>query len=105
MLLVYTHKITPRLRYTFKHICTRILGIPVNFTSTVDEFIAHDSLKMSYARQALGKEIFVRSHELLFEQGLNDIEINVHDWEQTKCFFHTNEKSNLPYDIFAGSFY
>lgn len=105
MLLVYTHKITPRLRFVFKHICTRILGIPVDFTSTVEEFIAHDGLKMSYTRQPLGKEIFVRCHELLFEQGLSDIEINVHDWEQTKCFFPTKEKSSLPYDIFAASFY
>lgn len=105
MLLVYTHKITPRLRYVFKQICARILGIPVHFTTTIEEFIAHDSLKMSYTRQPLGKELFVRSHELLFEQGLNDIEIHVQDWEDTKCFFTTNEKSSLPYDIFAASFY
>lgn len=105
MLLVYTHKITPRLRYVFKHICTRILGIPVDFTTTIENFIAHDSLKMSYTRQPLGKEIYVRCHDLLFEQGLSDIEINVQDWEQTKGFFPTNEKSSLPYDIFAASFY
>lgn len=105
MLLVYTHKITPRLKYVFKHICTRILGIPVAFTTTVEEFIAHKSLKMSYAIQPLGNEIFVRSHDLLFEQGLSDVEINVQDWDQTKGFFPTNERSGLPYDIFAASFY
>ncbi len=105
MLLVYTHKITPRLRYVFKQICTRILGIPVNFTTAIEEFIAHDNLKMSYTRQPLGNELFVRSHELLFEQGLNDIEIHVQDWEDTKCFFTTNDKSSLPYDIFSASFY
>ena len=105
MLLVYTHKITPRLRYVFKQICTRILGIPVNFTTAIEEFIAHDNIKISYTRQPLGNELFVRSHELLFEQGLNDIEIHVQDWEDTKCFFTTNEKSSLPYDIFAASFY
>ena len=105
MLLVYTHKVTPRLRYIFKHICTRILGIQVDFTINVEEFIAHKSLKMSYTRQPLGNEIFVRAHELLYEQGLSDVEINVQDWEQTKCFFPTNEKSSLPYDIFAASFY
>lgn len=105
MLLVYTHKTTPRLRYVFKHICTRILGIQVDFTTNVEEFIAHKSLKMSYTRQPLGNEIFIRAHNLLFEQGLSDVDINVQDWEQTKCFFPTNEKSSLPYDIFAASFY
>lgn len=105
MLLVYTHKITPRLTYVFKHICTRILGIPVNFTSTVEEFIAHDSLKMSYTKQPLSNELFVRSHDLLFQQGLADFDINVHVWEDTKCFFSTSDKSSLAYDIFAASFY
>ncbi|WP_026753815.1 polysaccharide deacetylase family protein [Sediminibacter sp. Hel_I_10] len=105
MLLVYTHKITPRLRFTFKHLCTRILGIPVSFTTTIEEFIAHDSMKMSYTKQPLSSEIFIRNHELLFEQGLSDVEVNVQDWEGTKCFFTTGDKSALPYDIFAAAFY
>lgn len=105
MLLVFTHKITPRLSYAFKHICTRILGVPVSFTTTIEEFIAHESLKISYAKQPLSNEIFIRSHELLFEQGLNDVEIHVHDWDTTKAFFSTSDKSSLPYDIFAATFY
>ena len=105
MLLVYTHKITPRLSYVFKHICIRMLGLPVTFTTTIEEFIAHDKLKMSYTKQPLGNEFFVRSHELLFEQGLSDLDMHVFDWEHTKCFFPTSDKSSLPYDIFAASFY
>ncbi|MDX1270335.1 polysaccharide deacetylase family protein [Bizionia paragorgiae] len=105
MLLVYTHKITPRLKYIFKQICTRILGIPVDFTTTVEDFIAHDSLKMSYTRQSLGNEIFVRSHDLLFEQGISDLDIKVSDWEETKCFFANSDQSALPFDIFSASFY
>ncbi|AEH00283.1 polysaccharide deacetylase family protein [Lacinutrix sp. 5H-3-7-4] len=105
MLLVYTHKITPRLRYTFKQICTRIIGVPVDFTTKVEDFIAHDSLKISYTRQPLSNELFIRSQELLFEQGINDLDINVTDWEDTKCFFANGEQSALPFDIFAATFY
>ncbi|HLT32792.1 MAG TPA: polysaccharide deacetylase family protein [Aquaticitalea sp.] len=105
MLLVYTHKITPRVSYVFKHICLRILGIHVSFTTSIEEFIAHENLKMSYTKQPLGNELFVRSHELLFEQGLSDLDIHVHDWKHTKGFFQTNEKSALPFDIFAATFY
>lgn len=105
MLLVYTHEITPRVRYIFKQICTRIIGIPLSITTTIEEFIAHDSLKMSYTRQPLSNEIFIRSHELLFEQGLSDLDIKVANWEDTKCFFANAEKSALPFDIFAASFY
>ncbi|MEE3225421.1 MAG: polysaccharide deacetylase family protein [Bacteroidota bacterium] len=104
MLLIYTHKITPRLRYTFKHICTNILGIPVKFTTAVDEFIVHDSLKLSYTSKPLGKELHIKSQEVLFEQGITDIEINMQPWRETKCFFVTGTKSALPFDIFAAAF-
>lgn len=105
MLLVYTHNITPRLKYVFKHICKRILGLEVKFTSKVEDFIAHNSLKMSYTKQPLSNELFVRSHVLLFEQGLSDLDINVQQWDNTKGFFATGDRSDLPYDIFAASFY
>ena len=80
MLLVYTSKITPRLKFVFKQICTRILNIPVSFTNVIEEFIAHDRLKMSYGSQPLGSEFFVRSNGLLLEQGLSDLELNVQTW-------------------------
>ncbi|GAA4948834.1 hypothetical protein GCM10023314_22650 [Algibacter agarivorans] len=105
MLLVYTHKISPRLKYVFKHICTRILGIEVSFTTKIEVFIAHDSMKMSYTKQQLGNEFFIKSHEILFEQGLSDVEIHMHDWGQTKCFFYNGEKSAMPFDIFSAAFY
>lgn len=105
MVLVYTHKITPRLKYAFKHIFTRILEVPVAFTTIIEEFIAHDSVKISYTKQPLGNEIFIRSHDLLFEQGLSDLDIHVYDWDNTKCFFATSDKSGIPFDIFAATFY
>lgn len=104
MLLVYVTKITPRLTYVFKHVCTRILQVPVKFTTAVDEFIVHDSLKLSYASKALGNELHVRSTEVLFEQGITDMEIKVQAWEDTKCFFGTGSSGVLPFDIFAASF-
>jgi len=105
MLLVYSHIISPRLKYIFKHICTRILGLEVSFTTKIEEFIAHDSLKISYTKQPLGNEFFIKSHEILFEQGLNDIDINVQQWGTTKCFFFNGDKSAMPFDVFAASFY
>ncbi len=46
MLLIYTHKVTPRLNFTFKHFFTRILQIPVQFTTKVEEFVAHKKFEI-----------------------------------------------------------
>ena len=105
MLLIYSYKITPRLKFVFKQICTRILNIPVSFTSKIEEFIAHENLKLSYGSQPLGSEFFVKSNGLLFEQGLSDLNLNVQSWDDTKCFFSSGEKSMIPFDIFSASFY
>ena len=64
MILVYTHKVTPRIRYIFKHILTRTLLIPVGFTTTVAEFVAHNGPKFSYTKTPLGKEFFIKSNDL-----------------------------------------
>jgi hypothetical protein len=105
MILVYTHKITPRVRYIFKHILTRTLLIPVSFTTKVEEFVAHNGPKLSYTKTPLGKEFFIKSNPLLFEQGVNDLEVHVQKWEEVPCFFATGSKSVIPFDIFAASFY
>jgi len=105
MLLVYTYKITPRLTYTFKHIFTRILNIEVSFTTKIEEFISHKGLKFSYTKQALGKELFVKSNDLLFNQGIDYIEINMVKWDNDPCFFQTDVAAALPCDFFAASFY
>ena len=105
MILVYTHKITPRVRYIFKHILTRTLLIPVSFTTKVEEFVAHNGPKLTYTKTPLGKEFFIKSNPLLFEQGVNDLEVSIQKWEEVPCFFATGSKSAMPFDIFAASFY
>ncbi len=105
MILIYIQKLNPRVSYVFKHIFTRILKVEIRFTSEINEFIAHSGFKFSYGKQALGNELFFQSQGLLFEQGIESIDINVKPWDDTLCFFQVSTKSALPFDIFAASFY
>ncbi|MAD96587.1 MAG: hypothetical protein CMB99_04590 [Flavobacteriaceae bacterium] len=105
MIVIYSHKITPRVRYIFNHIFNRILSIPVKFTTEVAEFVAHNGPKLSYTKAVLGAEFFIKSHELLYEQGVSDLDITIQKWDTVPCFFATNLKSAIPFDIFAASFY
>ena len=105
MLLIYTQKITPRISYVFKHICTRILGLEIAFTSVIEELISHSGPKLSYGKQPMGNELFLQSEGLLTQQGFEAFDIITKEWEDTKCFFSTSSVSALPFDIFAASFY
>ncbi len=105
MLLVYTQKITPRVTYAFKQVCTRILKIPVGFTSKIEEFVGHEGMKLSYGKQSLANEVFIQNVDLLLEQGMTDLEVKVQEWEGVPCFFAVSDNSSIPFDIFAASFY
>jgi hypothetical protein len=87
MLLIYAQKSTPRISYIFKHICLRILGIEVAFTSEIEEFIAHVGPKISYGKKPLGNELFFQSYGLLEQQGLEAIDVSVKKWGDTFGFF------------------
>ena len=105
MLLIYTHKITKRFQYIMKHLFGQVLGVEVGFTTRVEDFIKHQGPKITYTKQPLQNEFFIRSNDLLFEQGINDLTIAVQDWEGVPCFFKTDARSNIPFDIFSASFY
>ncbi len=105
MLLIYTHKITPRFTYIMKHVFNRKLGVEVQFTTKVEDFIKHSGPKITYTKQPLQNEFFVRSNDLLFEEGINDFNIEVGSWNGVPCFFEAGERSNIPYDIFSASFF
>jgi len=105
MLLIYSLKTTQRISYIFRHICNRVLGIDIKFTSVIEEFIAHSGPKLSYGKKPLGNELFLQSTGLLSQQGFEDFDISVKDWDDTKCFFSVGQASALPFDIFSASFY
>jgi len=88
-----------------KQIFKRILQIDVGFTTKIEDFIKHSGPKITYTRQPLQNEFFVRSHPLLFEQGIRNVDISIGKWEDIPCFFPAGERSNIPFDIFAASFY
>ena len=103
--LIYSHKITPRLTYVFKHIFVRILNAQVQFTTDLEEFMAFEGVKINYSKVVIKDTFFVRCNDLLFEQRINDIEISIQKWEEVPCFFPAGTKSAIPFDIFAASFY
>jgi len=80
------------------------MHLPVKFTTKIEEFIAYNGPKFSYAPQALGKEFHIQSHKILYQQGIKEQDIKVTSWGQTPIFFQT-QNSSIPFDIFAASFY
>jgi len=105
-MLIYTEKITKRLKYIFRLLLEEQLGLEFELTSQKDMFQVYEGPKFSYGYQQLEDELFFASKGLLFEVGIQSQELVYSDFEGNKSFFPVYNKSSvLPFDIFSTSFY
>ena len=104
-MLIYTPKITNRIKYIFETIFSNIWGVNYELTENIDYFKKHTKYKLNYSSQKINNELFIESHSLLFENKINDQNINISQWNNIPVFFQTGLNSSLPFDIFAASFY
>lgn len=104
MILVYAPQITPRLEYIAKLLFTSILEVPVSFTSNQEEYKNYTSPKINYSNESLSG-ITMYPHILIFEKGIRPITPQVSSFNGIPVLFPVSDKSSLPFDLFAASFY
>ena len=104
MLLLYSAHITPRLRYIVEFFSKELFDEPVRITSDIAEF-QHSLLpRLNYSDTELAEtDFFIRSTSLLFETGIRAQDTECFELNYHKAFFQT--EGDLPFDIFAASFY
>jgi len=99
MVLVFTDKYTPRVKYIFEQIFKEILHVDISFTTK--EQVAIDSTipVICYSREhRIPKSFVIEPEGLLFKKGIKDIQPEVTEWNGTKIFFHMqSDKKRLKY--------
>ena len=103
-LLIYSPKVTPRIKYIFNFIFREILICDFEFTSIATDFIESSSPKINYSNLPLGDELFFNATALLYNHGIEPLEIIETFFGDQRVPFAV-ENSALPFDIFAASFY
>ena len=104
MLLVYTHNLTPRVKYVFRQIFMQILNIELSFTTEKTFFLNSKLPKISYTHSPLDDELFFQSHPILFEKGIIERNISVSKHDNIVTFFSV-KNSTFNFDPFGSSFY
>lgn len=104
MIQIYTHKTTARLEYILKFIFNDIYNTEYQVTTDKDSFIKLNLPKINYSSEIIKDSFQVEPVELLFETDILQKKICVNLWNNQKVFFQANT-GDLPFDIFAASFY
>ena len=104
-ILVYSSRLSPRLKYIFDLILHDLIGLDYVFCRNTDEFARYNGPKLSYGDHQISDEPFFFASRILFEKGIEDQQINVFEWKGWPVFFGTHPKYIIPFDLFAASFY
>lgn len=105
-MLIYSHKVTPRIKYIFHVLFRDMLGLEVSVTSDKNEFELDNGPKLSYTHAPIGSEIHFKSHGLLHESGVKDQNIRVSENQNGKYFYALNSSdSAMNFDVFSASFF
>ncbi len=105
-MLILVPKTTNRLHYIFDLILKDLLGISFKFTTDNETFASHNGPKFHYGNNQFWNEPFQKATSLLFEHDITEKELKIVDYKDVKAIFPVyNDKSILPFDIFAASFY
>jgi len=100
---IYSKEDVPRLRYIAGIILGDILGL--SWEVITDKRKLGKFPVVNYSSENLKDSFKINPDSLLFETGISSREINVSEWKSLPVFFPTSSDSELPFDIFAASFY
>lgn len=94
---------TPRLRYMAGILLGDILGL--NWEIITDINLIGDKPVINYSNSAIPGSFRISPCPLLFEKDIKPLEITVREWKGLPVLFPVDRDSDLPFDIFAASFY
>ena len=100
---IYSTLNVPRLRYIAGIILGDILGLSWEVTSDKRKLGKHPVI--NYSTEKIAGSFKISPGTLLFETGIVEREIIVNDCKGIPVFFQTDSDSDIPFDIFAASFF
>lgn len=100
---IFASRDVPRLRYIAEIILGDILGL--SWEIVTDKRKLGKNPVINYSRDEINGSFRIIPDNLLFEKDVRNLELKVTEWKGLPVFFQTEDGSDLPFDIFAASFF
>lgn len=100
---IYSDDDSPRLRYIAGIILGDILGLSWEIITDKRKLGKHPVI--NYSNDNISGSFKINPESILFEKEICPKQILISDWNGLPVFFQTTSDSDLPFDIFAASFY
>jgi hypothetical protein len=100
---IYSKENFPRLKYVAEIILGDILGL--SWEIITDKRKSRSNPLINYSAENIPGAFKINPDPILFERGISNKNIVIEKWKGLPVFFQTSPDSDLPFDIFAASFY
>ena len=104
-MLIYSPQNSLRLTYILRFIFNDVYAIDFSLTTDKEKLIAYNGAKLNYSEESIPDILQIKPEGLLFEKSIEQKTINVTKWNEMPMFFETSKSSDIPFDLFAASFY
>lgn len=105
MIVIYTPKVTNRIKYILDFIFTGYFGIPYEITADPAVSRVSGNIYISYCAQKISGFFSIYQDDLLLTEEIKTQHIFVSREQQMPVFFQTTEHFDLRFDIFSCIFY
>jgi hypothetical protein len=106
MIIVYTPEITERKKYIFKFIFRELFDVEYTLTDNKESLLKHNGPSINYSHEKTEGSFFVYEQKLLTEHIINsDENPSCGLWDQNPVLYISDKNADLPFDIFAASFF
>jgi len=100
---IFSARDTPRLRYIAGILLGDILGLQWEVTTDKRKLGKHPVI--NYSTDNISGSFSIKPDSILFEEGICPKQIVINEWKGLPVFFQSSSESDLPFDVFAASFF
>lgn len=105
VIVIYTPKVTNRIKYTFEFVFHQYFGIDYELTENTDVSILPEHFYISYGKEINAAFFTIYQDNLLLEDTIQFQNISVSREADLPVFFQTTENFDIRFDIFSCIFY
>jgi hypothetical protein len=105
LIVIYTPKVTNRIKYTADFVFSQYFGMQYVFTENPDISIVSDNLYLNYSKNRLANFYNIFQDDLLLENDIRLQKIFVSREAAMPVFFQTTENFDMRFDIFSCIFF
>lgn len=105
MIVIYTPKVTNRIKYTLDFVFTQYFGIPYSVVESPVDVLSPDHFYICYAPEKINGYFSVFQDTLLLETDIRPQRIFISKWESLPVFFSADGHFDVPFDILSAIFF